>query len=145
MGKVSERDIISFVIEFINKACEINEELIKDGEEDYFLQVGMKRIYFFYILDGHTLEDCLMLPETETDVREFTEHDDCVAYFCCEGTLYEKLYGYDAWQEDVFGDGDEAKKLYYALFRLSGKYGLTFDWAGGALIFYDAEERMKSL
>lgn len=121
------------------------KELIKEGEEDYFLHVGKKRIYFFYILEGHTVEDCLMLPQTEMDVREFTEYDDCVAYLCCEGTLYEKLYGYDAWQKDVFGDGDEAEKLYDALFRISEKYGLTFDWAGGALIFYDAEERVKKL
>lgn len=145
MGKVSERDIISFVMEFIHKACEINEELIIEGEYCYFLHVGKKRFYFSNFLDFDTVEDFLILPQTEMDVREFTDNDNCVAYLGIEGDLYSKLYGYDAWQEDIFGDGDEAEKLYDALFRISEKYGLAFEWAGGALIIYDAEEWVKSM
>lgn len=60
-----------------------------------------------------------------------------MAYMMCEGYLYEKMYGYDTYQEGIYGDGDEAKRLYDAVFRIAEKYNLWFNWHEGALVFYD--------
>lgn len=136
MGKSLEERIVRFTVEFVKAVAGINEDLICGN---YTMRYGKKIIYFENItLDEITVEDFLKFTdEDQEDVQEFTENDDCVAYMVCEGELYEKMYGYDAYREDIFGDGDEAKNLYHALFDHADKYNLWFDWAGGGLMFYD--------
>lgn len=136
MEKTLEERIVSFTVEFVKAVARINEDLIY---RDYTMRYGKKIIYFENItLDEMTVEDFLKCTDEDLeDVRKFRENDDCVADMMCEGDLYEKLYGYDAYQRDIFGDGDEAIKLYHALFDLADKYNLWFNWAGGGLIFYD--------
>ena len=141
MGNSLEERIIHFTVEFVNAVARINEDLI-DEEYSYSVRYGKKKILFEYItVDEATAEDLLECMEyeedQELDVREFTGNEDCVAYMVCEGYLYEKMYGYSAYQEDIYGDGDQAEKLHDAVHRIAGKYDLWFEWAGGALVFYD--------
>ena len=137
MRKSLEERIVNFTVEFIKAVVRINEELIY---EDYFMLFGKKKLMFEVIaLDRMTAEDVMqeLEDEQEMDVRQFADDEYCVAYMMCEGDLYEKMYYYSAYQEDIFGDGDEAKKLYNAIYRFAGKYDLWFNWEGGALLFYD--------
>ena len=137
MGESIEERVAGFTVEFVNKVTEINEELIYDN---YYMHCGKKKFMLADIArDELTAEDCLsyMHEDHKLDVKEFTDKDDCVAYMMCEGYLYEKMYGYDAYQRDIYGDGDEAKRLYDAVFRIAEKYSIWFNWHGGALVFYD--------
>lgn len=148
MRKSLEERIVSFTIEFVKAVAKINEDLIY---EDYSMRYGKEILAFVNITwDKVTVQEWLRLQDDplwirmgaldedgEESVQEFTGNDNCVAYMMCEGELYEKMYGYSAYQEDIFGGGNEAKKLYDALYRIADKYGLWFEWADGALIFYD--------
>lgn len=137
MEKSIEERVASFTVEFVKKVAGINRDLIYD---DYYMHCGKKKFMFADIAwDEVTAGDCLsyLHEEHKLDVKEFTDEDDCVAYMVCEGYLYEKMYGYSAYQEDIYGDGDEAERLYDAVERIAEKYDLWFNWHGGALIFYD--------
>lgn len=137
MKKSIEERVAGFTIEFVKKVAVINGNLIYD---DYYMHCGKKKFIFADIAwDEVTAEYCLsyMYKDHKLDVKEFTEKDDCVAYMVCEGYLYEKMYGYCAYQEDIYGDGDEAERLYKALCRIAAKYNFWFDWYDGALMFYD--------
>jgi len=133
--KLLEERIVSFTVEFVKAVAKIHKDLIY---ENYSVRYGKKKLMFENItLDKMTVKDCLLYIEDdqEKDVREFA--DDCVAYMMCEGYLYEKMYGYKEYREDIYGDGDEAEKLYHAAVRFAGKYRLRLEWGEGALIFYD--------
>lgn len=137
MGASIEERVAGFAVEFVKKVAEINEDLIFDN---YYVHCGKKKFMFADIVwDDLTAQDCLsyIYEDHQMDVKEFTDKDDCVAYMMCEGYLYEKMYGYDTYQEDIYGDGDEAKRLYDAVFRIAEKYNLWFNWHEGALVFYD--------
>ena len=148
MRRSLEERIVSFTVEFVKAVAKINEDLI---DKDYSMRYGKEIILFISIAwDNLTVQDFLRVREEswwsifsaleedeEENVQEFTGNDNCVAYMMCAGDLYNKMYGYSAYQENIYGDDDEAKKLYDALYRIADKYGLLFEWADGALIFYD--------
>lgn len=137
MGKVTERDIAAFAVEFVNKICEINESLIMNEGTGYRLIWGSNEITLYDIYSGEltadgVLENCW---PAEMSVNEFTENSACIAYLICSGDLYEKMYYYES-----MGDGgEEAKKLCFAADLTAEKYGMYFDWAGGALTFYEID------
>lgn len=138
MGKVTERDIAAFAAEFVKKICEINESLIVNEGMDYSLFWGSKEITLYDIYAGEltadgVLENCW---PAEMSVNEFTENSACIAYLSCEGYLYEKMYYY----ESMGCGGDEAKKLNFAAELTAEKYGMYFDWADGALMFYEIDD-----
>lgn len=137
MGKSMEERVVGFTVEFVKKVAEINGDLIYDG---CYMHYGKKKFMFVNIASGErTAEDCLSYTYADhnLDVKEFTDEDDCVAFMVCEGYLYEKMYGYNAYHKDIFGDGDEAERLHDALYGIAEKYNLWFNWDEGALLFYD--------
>lgn len=137
MGGSIEERVAGFTVEFVKRAAEMNENLIRD---DYYMLCGKKKFMFADIAwDKLSAEDCLryMHEDSRLDVKEFAGKDDCVAYMMCEGYLYEKMYGYHGCQEGIYGDGDEAERLHDAVYRIAKKYNLWFEWDEGALVFYD--------
>lgn len=98
MGKVSEKDIAAFAVEFVNKICEINERYIIQGRNSYRLMWGKKEILLYDIYSGKLTADGILenCQPTEMSVNEFTENRMCIAYLTCEGDLYEKMYYYES-------------------------------------------------
>lgn len=138
MRKTLEERLASFTVEFVKTVARINENLI---DREYCMDIGKKRIMFSWITETKMTEaDCLKEADKfqEGNAVKLSGKNDCVAYMVCDGDLCDKLYGYSAYQEDIYGDGDEAKKLWHKLFHISYKYNLHFDFSGrGSLIFYD--------
>lgn len=133
-----EERIAGFTIEFIKAVARINENLVYP---EYCMFIGEKRIKFSWIPGTKmTAADCLKEADKfqEKNAVTLSGKGECVAYMVCDGDLYDKLYGYSAYQEDIYGDGDEAERLWHKLYYISMKYNLSFDFSGrGSLIFYD--------
>ena len=132
-----EERAASVAVEFVRAVAKIDPYLLHD---DYFMDIGTKRIWSSWITGaGMTVADLLKEAGRRQEGRAYalSGKEDIVGYMMCEGDLYSKLYGYDAYQGDIYGDGDEAKKLYFKLHAISERYGLYFEWNGGALDFHD--------
>lgn len=145
MGKVTERDIAEFALDFINKLSEIDEDYLDYWDQYWEIRFGNVKFTFLDIRDSEWMaEDMLRIsaqakaePENEEpDVREFTDNEHCVAYLVIEGDLYEKMYycqGYGA-------GGEEAQKYLDALDTAVQDHNMRYDWAGGAIILYDIDD-----
>lgn len=133
-----EERIACFTVDFVKAVARINENL---AYREYFMDIGRKRIPFPWITGANmTAEDCLKEADKfqEGNAVGLSGEDDCVAYMMCEGDLCDKLYGFSAYNEDIYGDGKEAEKLWNKLRNLKGKYNLFVDFSGrGSLIFRD--------
>lgn len=133
-----EERIACFTVDFVKAVARINENL---AYREYFMDIGKKRIPFPWITGANmTAEDCLKEADKfqEGNAVGLSGEDDCVAYMMCEGDLCDKLYGFSAYHEDIYGDGKEAEKLWNKLRNLKGKYNLAVDFSGrGSLIFRD--------
>jgi len=137
-----EERIACFTVDFVKAVARINKNLIY---YDHCMYIGKKMIPFSWIIGAketvETAEYCLKEADKFQDGKNavtLSGKDECVAYMACDGELCDKLYGYSAYQEDIYGDGDEAEKLWHKLGDISGKYNLWFDFSGrGSLIFYD--------
>lgn len=134
VNKTLEERIIGFAADFVKAVVKINKNLIYEND---FIYYNKKKLMMGTIMtcSKKFLPD--YAEEQEKDVREFTGKDVCAAYLTCEGELYEKMYGYSAYREDIYGDGDEARRLHEAAYDCSETYDLWFEWADGALLFYD--------
>lgn len=142
MGKVTERDIISFAIEFVNRVCRIDSDLICYGKDDYSMRWNNKEIMLYDIYKNKLTVDEVLEKSTlaEMNVGEFTDNNKCIAYLVCEGELYQQMYNCEGYGEG----GEKAQKLLDAANNISKKYGMRFDWASGAMIFYDSfEEKVE--
>lgn len=142
MGKVTERDIISFAIEFVNRVCRIDSDLICYGKDDYSMRWNNKEIMLYDIYKNKLTVDEVLKKSTlaEMNVGEFTDNNKCIAYLVCEGELYQQMYNCEGYGEG----GEKAQKLLDAANNISKKYGMRFDWASGAMIFYDSfEEKVE--
>lgn len=141
-GKVTEKDIISFTVEFVNKVCTVDRGIIIRGKNDYSMRWGGKEIMLYNICkEKLTVEGVLdKFTDTEIDVKKFINNERCIAYLICEGELYSTMYNCEGYGEG----GKDAQKLLDAMNDLSNKYGMRFDWASGAMIFYDSfEEKIE--
>lgn len=143
MGQFSERDIAEFAVDLTKRLCDIDEEYFEELSMDWELRWGKFNIKLGDIHDRRYTADKLLEyaadvkddPE-ETDVKEFTDDEHCVAYLVIEGDLYEKMYycqGYGA-------GGEEAQKYLDALDTAVQDHNMRYDWAGGAIILYDIDD-----
>ncbi|MCM1166134.1 MAG: hypothetical protein NC299_14285 [Lachnospiraceae bacterium] len=136
---VTERDIVTFAVEFVNKLSKFDIRLLGGYEDDaYSIRWSNKMTTLIEIYENELTVDGVLehCDQTDMDVREFTGDDNCVAYLVCEGDLYEKMYNCEA-----YGDGGEqAKKLLQAARYCADKNGMHFDWAGGALMLRSTRE-----
>lgn len=147
MKKVTERDIVSFAAELAKKLWEADSELIDDEGQYYFFRWSNKKICIGDICDNDMSADEILenAEQTEEDVKEFTGYEknyfDCnyIAYFSCEGTLYEKISEYDSYGSDGSERCEQNRALYRAL-NICGKYGMSFDPDCGSYSFYDTNE-----
>ena len=142
MGKVTEKDIAAFTSDFADLVCVADISLLVDDEcEPYShsMRWGQRKINLYDASSLFADEIIERAEHTKEDVREFCGDDKCIAYMCCEGTLYETLYNYEA---RGYG-GEDAEKMYNALMSFSDKYGMMPVWNGGAVIFYDKEDYLN--
>lgn len=142
MGKVTEKDIAAFMSAFTQLVCVINMGLLVDDEGEPYshsMRWERRKINLYDASDLFGDEIIEQAEHTKEDVREFRNDDKCIAYMCCEGTLYETLYNYEA-----YGYGDEDnERLYNTFMRLSDYYGMVPVWNSGAVIFYDKEDDLN--
>lgn len=138
MGKLTERDIVAFAVDFVKKAKEIDKRILGDCHSEYVFRWSNKKISLNDIHEGDlmvddVLEKCEVAKET---VSEFTDDDECVAYLAAEGELYEMMYGYEA-----YGNGGKKAKALFTAAEVSARNnGIYFEWGGGSLKFFDIYE-----
>lgn len=141
MAKFSEETLINFICEFTGIILEFEPGPDDPDwpktyvEDDYIFRYFDKMVYLEWVQDSDpqslvTSADCV-----EMSVQEFTGDDSVVAYLSCEGRLYEELYEFEA-----YGAHPEVEGLLGKLLACTKKYGMYWDWADGALKFYDATE-----
>lgn len=138
MGKVTEKDIAAFTSAFAKFVCVVDLGLLADDEGmsySHSMRWGRRKIDLYAATDLFGDEIIEQAEHTVEDVREFCGDDRCIAYMCCEGRLYETLYGYEAHG----AGGEDAEKLYNTLMKLSDYYGMVPVWNNGAVIFYEKE------
>lgn len=138
MKKLTERDIVAFVVDFVRKVQEVDECLLDDYGEWSIFRWGNKKITLYDIYAGAlTIDDVLENCETtEETVNDFTGHDDCVAYLIIEGDLYEMMYNCEAYGRG----GKKTKAILKAARVAANSNGLYFEWGGGSLLFFDIHE-----
>lgn len=109
-------------------------------DEDYFFRYSDKIIGLEIVVgynnseySGYSFE--ILADTCEESVQEFTGDEDVVIFFCCEGDLYADLYEFHA-----YGVHPEVEGLLKNLRACTDKYGMYWDWADGAMKFYDVEE-----
>lgn len=143
MGQFSERDIAEFAVDLTKRLCDIDEEYFEELSMDWELRWGKFNIKLGDIHDRRYTADELLEyaadvkddPE-ETDVKEFTDDEHCVAYLAIEGDLYEKAY----YSESCGAGGEEATKYLNALNDAAEAHNMRYDWAGGAIKLYDRND-----
>lgn len=124
MGNLTEKDILEFAMDFAARVDQISFHYLENyGDHVYFMWSNKK-------IDLYELEE---YETPETDVRERTGNENCIAFLPCEGELYEKMYYCDS----MGGGGEDGEKLLDALYKLSEEYGMWFEWDDGAVIFYE--------
>ena len=116
MGKISEKEMISFAMDFAKAVAEVNVNLLCGT----FLRFENSIIYLedMIILIDEPFETFTVY-ESDMSLAEFRQDNECEGYLVCEGDLWEKMYWYDAYQVDVLNDSDEAERLWRALNRIT--------------------------
>lgn len=128
MGKVSDNEMIMFAAEFARTVAEVDEDLLYDVA----LLFGESRKSYFSlesILYAPASESANLVYKVASSIDEYTEDKECVGILFCEGFLYEMLYSYSG---HGYG-GEDAKKLHDALYDLSARHGMWFEWGDGRI------------
>lgn len=138
MKKLTERDIVAFVVDFVRKVQEVDECLLDDYGECSIFRWGNKKITLYDIYAGDltvddVLEKCGVTDET---VGDFSGYEDCVAYLSADGELYEMMYYCEAYGRG----GKKAKAILKAARVAANSNGLYFEWGDGSLLFFDIHE-----
>lgn len=137
MGKISEKEMISFAMDFAKAVTEVNGNLLYDTS----LRFENSIIYLEDMIASIDEPfEAFEVYETDISLAEFRQDNECEGYLVCEGDLWEKMYWYDAYQVDVLNDSDEAERLWRALYRITVKHGMWYEWDGGAVILYAFSE-----
>lgn len=134
-GTLEER-IARFTVDFVRAVVRVSRELIT---ADAIMVFGDKTVELERVADFRmSAADCLEYAGKERVLEELAGNRSCVAYMNVGSVLYNKIYGYQAYQEDIYEDSDEAERLFYAIRHTADKYGLWFEWNGwGGILFYD--------
>ena len=133
MGKISEKEMISFAMDFGKAVTEVNGNLLYDTS----LRFENSIIYLEdMIVPIDEPFEAFEVYETDISLAEFRQDNECEGYLVCEGDLWEKMYWYDAYQVDVLNNSDEAERLWWALNKITGKHGMWYEWDGGAVSLY---------
>lgn len=147
MAKFSEEIIETFICDFVKILDEYEGEYYSKYDwhvcyidDDYVFKYADKEasledayIYVFHKDDDYT--GGVGRKSEKGNVTEFTGDDEVIAYLSCEGDLYEDLYEFEA-----YGAHPKVEGLLDKLRACAKNYGMYWDWANGALKFYDVEE-----
>ena len=148
MGKLSEKELVLFIAEFAWAVEKINSDLL---DYEVLLRYGNSIIYLPDVMLEGTLKEIekkvedidalkkwglINEPDDGSSLSDYYDDEDCEGYLVCYGDLYDKMYGYEAYGKDIYGDGDEAKQLYNALEDITDKHGLWYEWCSRGILLY---------
>ena len=136
MGYMKEERILDFV-------RDLKKNLIK-YEDNYGGEFGIYS-YEYYVRYGSkiaNLQTMIYFCEDPADafdpadcsLEEFYDDPYIDVYISCEGSMYEAVYGYDA-----YGGDEKSKALHDAFNDAAEKYGMTMGFCDGALSFQSKE------